>query len=174
MNSRYSISQPKPWTGQILQSLNSEGVTHLRRAAFPLREAIRNRERNAVRWRTEGAGCHDFPRRSGGRADSAHHFAGRRPIAVWAEILHSPSEPRIADFRVRDAVENCVAMARSTETLVAAGDRLAAARAAVELVRAYDRVLENIRLVPLSLPVQQRVRDRLAPVAELLRKYRLR
>jgi hypothetical protein len=67
-----------------------------------------------------------------------------------------------------------VALARSTGTLVAAGDRLAAARAAVELVRAYDRVLENIRLVPLSLPEQQCARDRLAPVAELLRKYRLR
>jgi len=67
-----------------------------------------------------------------------------------------------------------VALAQSTETLVAAGDRLAAARAAVELVRAYDRVLENIRLVPLSLLEQQRARDRLSPVAELLRKYRLR
>jgi hypothetical protein len=65
-------------------------------------------------------------------------------------------------------------MARSTETLAAAGDRLAAARAAVELVKAYDRGLEHIRLVPLSLPEQQRVRDRLTPVAELLRKYRFR
>jgi hypothetical protein len=44
----------------------------------------------------------------------------------------------------------------------------------VELVKAYDRVLENIRLAPLSLPEQQRVRDRLTPVTELLRKYRLR
>jgi len=67
-----------------------------------------------------------------------------------------------------------LALAHSTQTLVAARDRLAAARAAVELVKAYDRVLENIRLVPLSLPEQQRIRDRLAPVAELLRKYRLR
>jgi hypothetical protein len=33
---------------------------------------------------------------------------------------------------------------------------------------------KNIRLVPLSLPEQQRVRDRLTPVAELLGKYRLR
>ncbi len=57
---------------------------------------------------------------------------------------------------------------------MAAGERLAAARAAVELVKAYDRVLEHIRLVPLSLPEQQRVRDRLTPVAELLRKYRFR
>ena len=67
-----------------------------------------------------------------------------------------------------------LALARSTQTLAAAGDRLATARAAVELVKAYDRVLENIRLVPLSLLEQQRVRDRLTPVAELLRKYRLR
>jgi hypothetical protein len=65
-------------------------------------------------------------------------------------------------------------MARSTETLAAAGERLAAARAAVELVKAYDRVLEHIRLVPLSQPEQQRVGDRLTPVAELLRKYRFR
>jgi len=65
-------------------------------------------------------------------------------------------------------------MARSTETLLASGDRVAGARAAVELVKAYDRVLENIRLVPLSVPEQRRVRDQLMPVADLLRKYRLR
>ena len=88
--------------------------------------------------------------------------------------MRSPSEPEIADFSVRDEVESCLALARSTQALVAAGDRLAAARAAVELVKAYDRVLENIRLVPLSLLEQQRVRDRLTPVAELLGKYRLR
>ena len=88
--------------------------------------------------------------------------------------MGSPPEPGIADFSVRDEVESCLALARSTETLVAAGDRLAAARAAVELVKAYDRVLENIRLVPLSPPEQQHVRDRLTPVADLLRKYRLR
>ncbi len=85
-----------------------------------------------------------------------------------------PPESGIADAAVRDAVQNCLAMARSTETAVASGERLAAARAAVELVKAYDRVLENIRLVPLSLPEQQRVRDQLTPVAALLRKYRLR
>ena len=34
--------------------------------------------------------------------------------------------------------------------------------------------LDNIQLVPLSPPEQQRVRDRLTPVTELLRKYRLR
>jgi hypothetical protein len=65
-------------------------------------------------------------------------------------------------------------LARWTQTAIASGERLAAARAAVELVNAYDRVLENIRLVPLSLPEQQRVRDQLTPVTELLRKYRLR
>lgn len=88
--------------------------------------------------------------------------------------MHLPSKSGIADFNVLNEVESCLAQARSTQTLVAAGDRLAAARAAVELVKAYDRVLENIRLVPLSLPEEQRMRDRLTPVAELLRKYRLR
>jgi hypothetical protein len=89
-------------------------------------------------------------------------------------MLRFPSRSGIADFTVPDEVESCLAQARSTQALVAAGDRLSAARAAVELVMAYDRVLENVRLVPLSLPEQQRVRDRLTPVAELLRKYRLR
>jgi hypothetical protein len=89
-------------------------------------------------------------------------------------MLRFPTKPAFADFRVSDEVESCLAQARSTRELVAVGDRLAAARAAVELVKAYDRVLENIRLVQLSLPEQQRVRDRLTPVTELLRKYRLR
>jgi hypothetical protein len=71
-------------------------------------------------------------------------------------------------------VRACLALARWTETMVASGERVASARAAVELVRAYDRVLENIRLVPLSAPEQQGARDRLTPVMELLRKYRLR
>jgi hypothetical protein len=88
--------------------------------------------------------------------------------------LRAPSEPEIGDFNVREEVESCLASARSTQTLVAAGERLAAARAAVELVTAYDRVLENIQRAPLPLAEQLRVRDRLAPVAELLRKYRLR
>ena len=88
--------------------------------------------------------------------------------------MQSPSELEIADSHVREEVESCLALARSTQTLVAAGDRLAAARAAVDLVRAYDRVLEIVQLVPLSLPEQQHVRGRLTPVAELLRKYRLR
>ena len=88
--------------------------------------------------------------------------------------MQLPSEPGIAGVNDPDEVESCLALARSTQTLVAAGERLAAARAAVELVKAYDRVLEHIRLVPLSPPEQQRVRDRLTPVAELLRKYRFR
>ncbi len=101
-------------------------------------------------------------------------MAGERTIGSRAAILGSPSEPGIEDFNIRDEVEGCLASARSTQTLVAAGERLAAARAAVELVKAYDRVLENIQRAPLPLAEQQRVRDRLAPVAELLRKYRLR
>jgi hypothetical protein len=88
--------------------------------------------------------------------------------------LQSPSESAIADSHIREEVESCLALGRSTQTLSAAGDRLAAARAAVELVRVYDRVLEIAQLVPLSLPEQQLVRDRLTPVADLLRKYRLR
>jgi hypothetical protein len=89
-------------------------------------------------------------------------------------MLRFPSKSGITDFNVPDDVVCCLALARSTQSLVAMGDRLAAARAAVELVKAYDRVLENARLVARSLPEQQRVRDRLTPVAELLRKYRLR
>jgi hypothetical protein len=89
-------------------------------------------------------------------------------------MLRFTSKSAVADFNVPDEVESCLALARATQALVAASDRLAAARSAVELVKAYDRVLENTRLVPLSLPEQQRVRDRLTPVAELLRKYRLR
>ena len=88
--------------------------------------------------------------------------------------MQLPSEPGIAGVNDPDEVESCLALARSTQTLVAAGERLAGARAAVELVKAYDRVLEHIRLVPLSPPEQQRVRDRLTPVAVLLRKYRFR
>ena len=85
-----------------------------------------------------------------------------------------PSETENTGSNLRAEVESCLALARATETLVDTGDRLAAARAAVELVRAYDKVLDSIRLVPLAIQEQQRVRDRLTPVAELLRKYRLR
>lgn len=75
---------------------------------------------------------------------------------------------------VRTEVESCVALARATDSMLGSGERLAAARRAVDLVRAYDGVLEKIRLSPLSIAEQQRVRDRLAPVKDLLRKYRLR
>jgi Tat protein secretion system quality control protein TatD with DNase activity len=88
--------------------------------------------------------------------------------------LRSSSESEIAGSNIPDEVESCLALARATQTLVAGGDRLAAARAAVDLVKAYDRVLENIGIVPLPLAEQERVREQLAPVAELLRKYRLR
>ena len=84
-----------------------------------------------------------------------------------------PSESGIADSNIRAEVESCLDLARWTEEVVASGERLAAARAAVELVKAYDRVLESIQLVPLSQE-QQRARDQLAPVAGLLKKYRLR
>ena len=89
-------------------------------------------------------------------------------------MLPFPPELGIADSSIRDEVKSCLDLARWTQTAVASGERLAAARSAVELVKAYDRVLENIRLVPLSVPEQQCVRDRLTPVTELLRKYRLR
>jgi len=85
-----------------------------------------------------------------------------------------PPEPEAAETTVRAEIEACLALAHATEIMLAAGQRLAAARQAVELVRAYDRVLENIRLVPVSISEQQRVRDQLAPVKDLLRKYRLR
>jgi hypothetical protein len=88
--------------------------------------------------------------------------------------LQPPPEPEIADSNIRDEVRSCLALASWTRAAVASGERLAAARAAVDLVKAYDRVLDNIQLVPLSPPEQQRVRDRLTPVTELLRKYRLR
>ena len=136
----------------------------MRRAAFPVPGVIRHREPDIV-----GRGVIVRPARCRPR-----RFAGERPLAVWAAILRSPLEPEIADLNVRGEVQSCLALARSTQALVAAGDRLKAARAAVELVKAYDRVLESIRLAPLSLPEQQRVRDSLAPVAELLRRYRLR
>ena len=84
------------------------------------------------------------------------------------------SQAGVTGSNDRDEIESCLALARSTQSLDAAGDRLAAARAAVQLVKAYDRVLEHIRLVPLSPPEQQRVRDRLTPVAQLLRRYRFR
>ena len=161
----------------------------MRRAAFPAQGVIRScdtvfstvvvragggvdgasRERPHGRAAIAGS-CHC---QSHGPAGS-RAVAGGRPIAGWAAMLRFPSKSGITDFNVPDEVESCLALARSTQSLVAMGDRLAAARAAVELVKAYDRVLENARLVARSLPEQQRVRDRLTPVAEMLRKYRLR
>jgi hypothetical protein len=100
--------------------------------------------------------------------------AAARQIAARVATLRVPPEFGIAGPDIQAELESCLALARSTQTMVASGERLAAARAAVDLVRAYDRVLDNIRLVPLSIPEQQRVRDQLAPVKDLLRKYRLR
>lgn len=77
--------------------------------------------------------------------------AGGRPTAAGAAIVGIPLESEIADFRACNDV---------------------AARTAVEPVNAYDRVLENIRLAPLSLPETHRLRDPLTPVADQLRKYR--
>jgi len=71
-------------------------------------------------------------------------------------------------------VEACLTLSRTVETQVSTGERLNAARAVVALVRAYDRVLDNIRLTPLSVEEQQSMRDRLGPVTQLLRKYRMR
>jgi len=88
--------------------------------------------------------------------------------------LRFPSDSEITDPEIRAEIENCLTLAQTTQAIVASGERLAAARAAVGLVRAYDRVLESIRLVPLSVQAQQRVRDQLAPVRELLHRYRLR
>lgn len=85
-----------------------------------------------------------------------------------------PPAPDAAVPNVQSEVESCLALARETEVAVTSGERLIAARRAVDLARAYDRVLDNIRLVLLSIPEQQRVRNQLAPVKDLLRKYRLR
>jgi hypothetical protein len=71
-------------------------------------------------------------------------------------------------------VQSCLKLARITQSDLAAGQRLAGARAAVDLAKAYDRVLENVRRFSRSLEEQQRILDQLAPVTELLRKYRLR
>jgi hypothetical protein len=80
----------------------------------------------------------------------------------------------IAESEIRAEVESCLTLARRVEVQVASGERVVAARAAVELARAYDAILYNIRLASLSVEEQQFVRDRLAPVLKLLRRYRLR
>jgi hypothetical protein len=142
---------------EILQSLNSKGVTRTRRAAFSVQGVIRKREKRA--------GCGMGTARLSPRC--SHFISG-------TATLHDLSEPFIADSNVQNEVRSCLELARSTEAAVTSGERLAAARSAVELVKAYDRVLEHIRLVPLSPTEQKRARDQLAPVADLLRKYRLR
>ncbi len=80
----------------------------------------------------------------------------------------------VLESTVISEVQACLAQSRAVQTQVSTGERLIAARAVVELVQAYDRVLDNIRLTPLSIDEQQSMRDRLGPVTQLLRKYRLR
>jgi hypothetical protein len=80
----------------------------------------------------------------------------------------------VLESTVISEVQACLAQSRAVQTQVSTGERLIAARAVVELVQAYDRVLDNIRLTPLSVEEQQSMRDRLGPVTQLLRKYRLR
>lgn len=89
-------------------------------------------------------------------------------------ILPLPREPEIEDLHIRGEVRHCLELAQRAHTAAAAGDRLTAARVAVDLVRAYDKLLENIRLIPLPASEEKRVRDRLMPVTELLRRYKLR
>jgi len=159
---------------QILRTLNSRGVTRLRRCAFPVPGVIRDRAKDAYRG---AIGCQPRLPRPEPRHDAhdaARGGAEERQIAARVATLRVPPEFGIAGPDIQAELESCLALARSTQTMVASGERLAAARAAVDLVRAYDRVLDNIRLVPLSIPEQQRVRDQLAPVKDLLRKYRLR
>ena len=80
----------------------------------------------------------------------------------------------VLESTVISEVQACLAQSRAVQTQVSTGERLIAARAVVELVQAYDRVLDNIRLTPLSVEEQQSMRDRLGPVTQLLRRYRLR
>jgi hypothetical protein len=131
----------------------------LRRFAFPLQGVNRHGEKYQPLW---------F------RSRCARRFSSEPELSLKAVDLPLPSETEAPESSVWDEVRSCLELARWTQTVVASGDRLTAARAAVELVRAYDGVLEKVRLIPLSLPELQSVRDRLAPVTELLRKYRLR
>jgi len=80
----------------------------------------------------------------------------------------------VLECAVISEVQACLSLSRTVQVQVSTGERLIAARAVVELVRAYDRVLANIRLTPLSVEEQQSMRDRLGPVTQLLRRYRLR
>ena len=67
-----------------------------------------------------------------------------------------------------------LALARSTQTLAAAAIAWPPRAQRWNSSRLMIEFWKNIRLVPLSLLEQQRVRDLLTPVAELLGKYRLR
>ncbi len=89
-------------------------------------------------------------------------------------ILPLPREPEIEDPHIRGEVRNCLDLAQRAHAAASAGDRLTAARVAVDLVKAYDKLLENIRLISLPATEEKRVRDRLMPVTELLRRYKLR
>jgi hypothetical protein len=80
----------------------------------------------------------------------------------------------VLESTVVSEVQACLALSRTVQTQVSTGERLIAARAVVDLVKAYDRVLDNIRLTPLSVEEQQSMRDRLGPVTQLLRRYRMR
>ena len=85
-----------------------------------------------------------------------------------------PLPDTVLESTVISEVQACLALSRTVSAQVSTGERLVAARAVVELVKAYDRVLDNIRLTPLSIEGQQSMRDRLGPVTQLLRRYRLR
>jgi len=80
----------------------------------------------------------------------------------------------LLESTVEFEVQACLIQSRTVEAQVATGERLSAARAVVDLVKAYDRVLDNIRLTHLPVAEQQSMRDRLGPVTQLLRKYRMR
>jgi hypothetical protein len=71
-------------------------------------------------------------------------------------------------------IHGCLALARAAKEQVDFGERLTAARAVVELVTAYDKIQETLRLTPLSDRKRQSLENCLSPVGELLRKYRLR
>jgi hypothetical protein len=80
----------------------------------------------------------------------------------------------VLESTVQFELQACLEKSRSVEVQVSNGERLSAARAVVDLVRAYDMVLDHIRLTPLSIDEQQSMRDRLGPVTQLLRRYRMR
>ena len=149
---------------EILQGLNSKGVTRSGRCAFPVAGAKSDHE--------QAIGCLESVVRAC-QAGSVFRFRGGRHIAAPATLAILPISS-IADPDIRAELESCVALARETQSALESGERLTAARRAVDLVRAYDRLLENIRLVSLPATEQKCVRDRLAPIKELLRKYRLR